>query len=373
MLISGVLSLPNGRRTRARHREQLIPAFTLVELLVVIAIIGILVALLLPAIQAARESARRTQCINHVKQIMLGMHNHVSTKGVFPSGGSKPWARIEDYVSSGGVPFGPATQGISWAYQILPYLEEQAVHNLRTTGQLQESPVTIYNCPSRRGPTRHVTTLAFLMDYCAVVPAPSRSEIGDIAFNKYLERVSAYDDLWGCERREFWGGPNVPRLTYVSKDSMGTKYRGFLGTIVRSDLWVEDSGSQITTGFYVKISVAKITDGTSKTLVISEKRLHPSLYITGAWHDDRGWSDGWDPDTLRSTICSFGPDKELVDANNATEVDVAGLRIGSAHVSGMTAGFADGSVRTLSYDVNQELLNRMAHRRDGETIDTEGL
>src|SRR5690242_18409839 len=96
-------------------------AFTLVELLVVIAIIGVLVALLLPAIQSAREAARRTQCKNQLKQIALAIHNHVNTFGVFPTGGAKIYPNIEDYVA-GGIPLGPIKQGLGWGYQILPYL-----------------------------------------------------------------------------------------------------------------------------------------------------------------------------------------------------------------------------------------------------------
>src|SRR5215213_9263319 len=121
--------------------------FTLVELLVVIAIIGILVALWLPAVQAAREAARRTQCTNHIKQMMLAMHNLESAKKAFPSGGIAPYAAIENYLTDSlsiprpanpkGAPLGPEQQGMSWAYQILPYLEESAVYDLKTTDALQ--------------------------------------------------------------------------------------------------------------------------------------------------------------------------------------------------------------------------------------------
>ena len=85
--------------------------FTLVELLVVIAIIGILVALLLPAIQAAREAARRTHCKNQLKQIGLGIQNHANTFRVFPTGGAGPYPKIEDYVVRSANPSVPTNKG----------------------------------------------------------------------------------------------------------------------------------------------------------------------------------------------------------------------------------------------------------------------
>src|SRR5450755_1750874 len=113
----------NWPKERAMRR-----GFTLVELLVVIAIIGILVALLLPAIQAAREAARRTQCKNNEKNIGLAILNHVDTFKVFPTGGARYLQTgfgIEQNIE-GGKPLGPDRQGLGWAFQILPFMEETA-------------------------------------------------------------------------------------------------------------------------------------------------------------------------------------------------------------------------------------------------------
>ena len=138
-----------------RHKRR---AFTLVELLVVIAIIGILVALLLPAVQAAREAARRNQCVNNLKQLALGCMNHHSTIGHFPTGG---WGWF--WVGDADRGFG-ADQPGGWVFNILPYIEENTLHDLAGDGSFDTmstqqhintrevvlSPVTMISCPSRR-------------------------------------------------------------------------------------------------------------------------------------------------------------------------------------------------------------------------------
>jgi prepilin-type N-terminal cleavage/methylation domain-containing protein len=171
-------------------------AFTLVELLVVIAIIGILVALLLPAIQAAREAARRTQCKNNLKNIGLSIHNFNDTFKFFPTGGSVPNPKIEDYLRDSatqtdatkriGPPNGPLEQGLGWMYQILPYLEEGAVKGIVQHTQLDGVVIPLYNCPSRRGPTKGADPdYPSLVDYAGATAGPTRSEIGN-NFNDYL-------------------------------------------------------------------------------------------------------------------------------------------------------------------------------------------
>ena len=118
--------------------------FTLVELLVVIAIIGILVALLLPAVQTAREAARRIQCTNNMKQIGLGVVMHHDAKKIFPTGRNTT-----------------DQNGVSWAFRLLPYMEEQPVFDAYReefrvdadeNALAMRSPVNSYFCPSRRAP-----------------------------------------------------------------------------------------------------------------------------------------------------------------------------------------------------------------------------
>jgi prepilin-type N-terminal cleavage/methylation domain-containing protein len=356
-------------------------AFTLVELLVVIAIIGILVALLLPAVNSAREAARRTQCMNQVRQIGLAILNHESSVGTFPSGGVAPWPNIEDY-STGGTPFGAERQGLSWAFQILPYLEENAVHDLDSTARLAETPISIYFCPSRRSPTfvtfealqangripSWANTVgnygAWLMDYASMQPIAVPPDITAAQFD-----AIASDN--GCRQgRGFWGdlSPGGFGSAPRPRDDM-TLFNGFNGIIVRSSTYVtpgsgpNPSPQDITKLHYGKIAKPRnVKDGMSKTGMVAEKRLMIHDYAAEPEvGDDRGWSDGWDYDTVRLAICP-----PTQDGRDPLENEAERMTMGSSHSGGFHCVYADGAVHLLNYGIDIRTLNFISHRSDGQ-------
>jgi prepilin-type N-terminal cleavage/methylation domain-containing protein/prepilin-type processing-associated H-X9-DG protein len=376
-----------GSRTCARY------AFTLVELLVVIAIIGILVALLLPAIQAAREAARRTQCKNQLKQIGLGIQNHASTFGVFPTGGARTAPKIEDYVVGvvNGNPLGPDKQGLGWAYQILPYLEEGALRGLTTQVQLKAATIPLYLCPSRRSVAEAKTTAAnqndeavFLIDYAAAQPCTVHCPVGSVGCPDpaplYNPRdavpltPASYQTNWPS----IWGGKN-----------MNAKLQGnqqvYDGVIVRSPWLRVDSlsapgqpGGRFLTGTSRPIKFAKIVDGTSHTFLLGEKYVRSDSYEGGGYSDDNGWSDGWDPDAIRSTCFQPYKDSDGFQYQSLGPADPFGHDkdipyFGSAHSGGLNCIFADGSIHTLNYDIDVVLFNALATRAGEEVIGADAL
>jgi prepilin-type N-terminal cleavage/methylation domain-containing protein/prepilin-type processing-associated H-X9-DG protein len=357
--------------------------FTLVELLVVIAIIGILVALLLPAIQAARESARRLECKNKLKQIGLAIQNHVDSYKVFPTGGAEYNPVITNYLDASGKPYGPDKQGLGWAFQILPYLEEGAIHGLNTNEKLQASVVPLYVCPSRRFPgqatSANVANKAISMaDYAAAQPCTVQCQAGSPGCSsppqRYTPSPTATPAAYAANAPSFWGG-----LAWT-KPLMLKDYQVYDGVIVRTAWnWAQKK-------FYSNsahpTTMAKITDGTSKTFLVGEKYVRSDLYSGGvSWSDDKGWSDGWDLDVMRSTCFPPLQDNDPVgfsiQPQNGTG-DIFGdhadiYYFGSAHTSGFNAAFADGSVHTLGYDIDVVLLNSIATRAGDETVDTSGV
>jgi prepilin-type processing-associated H-X9-DG protein len=354
----------------------------------VIAIIGVLVALLLPAVQAAREAARRTQCTNHLKQLGLAGLNFETTYKYFPTGGTDNFPEFEHYFT-GGKPNQPLRMSLGWAFQLLPFLEQENIKNAAQSVAggssadpraglriLAATPVPGYNCPSRRGPTLSQEQLNewagwrfYLIDYAAATAAPTRAEMPD-DFDDFLTAPGGDPDrlnlLWnGCE--DCSGFPGTCAGPVRARWSQAV----FRGITQRVD-WVQNAANDplaCSLGFTQKVSFQQISDGSSNTLWIGEKRLRPSQYELSTGHDDRGWSDGWDADIIRSTIWPFGPD---VDDPQFADADAA-YSFGAAHPSGMNALFGDGSVHFLNYEVDREAFNLLGHRSDGETIDARAV
>jgi prepilin-type N-terminal cleavage/methylation domain-containing protein/prepilin-type processing-associated H-X9-DG protein len=357
-----------------RQINKSIRGFTLVELLVVIAIIGILVALLLPAIQAAREAARRTECKNNLKNIGLSVINHNDTLKMFPTGGAF-WSPILDNFVEGGRAVGPEKQGLGWGFQILPYLEEDAIAGLTEHTQLGPTVVPLYACPSRRGVKKVAQPdgLFTLTDYAGIHPCTKIWTRDALPLNLSTEPTS------GTVRNYFVkpvtdqpGFSNMPD----EEDACPPANAVYDGVIVRSpfrsDPGAYDYQFQKMYGVFVSnvprpVTMRKITDGTSKTMLISEKHIPSPAYDGGSASDDRGWTDGWDPDTMRCTCIIPRNDSDIFPEHSGSppfwnNPSWYTLLLGSAHPGSFNAVFADGSVRSINYDIELFVLNAMGTR-----------
>jgi prepilin-type N-terminal cleavage/methylation domain-containing protein/prepilin-type processing-associated H-X9-DG protein len=369
--------------------------FTLVELLVVIAIIGILVALLLPAVQAARESSRRAQCRNHLKNIGLAILNFEGTKRVFPTAGARNLTQgfqLEQNIE-GDTPLGPERQGLGWAFQILPYIEETSAYEITKTSELQQVVVAIYVCPSRRQPRTswspaYQTVYAFL-DYAGAVPCtyetPARTVRYDAATGVPLTPASLR-----ALASSYWGGKAAGGGTTVPNNTL------YDGVIVRCpwDWEGTDPGGKQLGKFHTNVTglvkTADVTDGTSKTFMIGEKYIRGDNYDGSTDNvnrnsDDRGWTDGFDGDIMRSCCYppiqdsdSIGWDKFLKNYFNddhgnfpffGTNSNV--LHFGGPHNSGINVVYADGSVHFVRYEIDPVVFNSLGTRNGDEALDSE--
>ena len=313
--------------------------FTLVELLVVIAIIGILVALLLPAVQSAREAARRMQCQNNMKQTGLAMHNHHDAKNHFPHG-------VYNYLDSTGStppPYGPMPLDPQkskqdrrcWFHDMLPYIEQQALYD-----QFDQHMKTGQSALAFQGMMTVVSSMC--------CPSDGNSP----------------------KLKTFWGG-------------LGTEHQGFSGNLVllAGSGYFNEGGvakSAELDGLFFSISevsIGQIKDGTTNTLLVTELLLSPDI----GSHDIRGryynpahggvlFSTRIPPNTLvpdRLNWCGKNPIPDAPCEYVGTNMFVTAR---SNHSGGVNVGLADGSVRFLSEHIDANLYKALGSRNGGEVI-----
>jgi prepilin-type N-terminal cleavage/methylation domain-containing protein len=368
--MNNIISMRDGashsRSALTRSRN----AFTLVELLVVIAIIGVLVALLLPAIQAARESARNAQCKNNLKQIGLAMLNYESSNRTFPAGGwSFRWMGDPNQGMGARQPGG-------WIYQVAPYMENQNVTMVggglsgdalkQALKQQLSATMPSFNCPSRRPAVGY-----------PALEKPFNCELPDTAAK------SDYAANAGSREVKPAAGLPLPNATFT--DCL-EGYPACGWAISDSRIAADWNGIVCSrTG----ARIGQISDGTSKTIAAGEKWVMAKFYEMASerepsfeGNDNPGDNGsmylGYDWDSIRwanGEINGSGqPEGSLPRKDTEVRTDggqaVGGatyiLNFGGPHASTMNLVYADGSTHSVEYDIDPLVWNAMGGRDDGD-------
>lgn len=343
---------PLATSTRAR-------AFTLVELLTVIAIIVVLIALLFPAMQSMRETARRGLCANNVKQFATAALSHEVAQGHLPSGG---WGSM--WVGDGDRGFGPSQPG-GWVYSSLPYVEQKVLWDLPVDGapnqlaaaqlngalQMCRAVLPTAACPSRRPAKRfpdpaNGTTIA----HNAALNNPDDNTVGrcDYAANGGSTTNASLID---------WTGPAA------SVDLANPRPAGDMSWPDRNAAAADPVNGLTGLVFTCsRIQSDAISDGASNTYLLGERYIDRAQYDTGtALGDDGCWAAGASNDLIRTG--GWPPRQDRRGLDNGAE-----LWFGGPHASSFCMAMADGAVVWISYSIAPNVHAMLSNRLDGGVI-----
>lgn len=312
-------------------------AFTLVELLVVIAIIGILVALLLPAVQAARESARRAQCTNNIKQLGLGVLNFESSMKLIP------YNRYSDYgyPTAWGTSTGPGAKAWSWIASILPYIESSELYDQGgVPNQVFGNNVAVgTNIPMLFCPSDEMKT------YSPINRAKSRYMAGIL-----LVALTNYKGVLGSN---YGWGPWAN-----------------IGANGQYEPWAFGDGILPAQGFANPIKLSQVTDGTSKTFVAGEQVWNESRSSCPTT-DCYGMGFSWAHTIEATATAAIYPNLAVPGVDpSPTKPDLT-IHNGfsSLHPGGLNFVYADGSVRFINDSIAIGVYRAQGTIKGGETFD----
>ncbi len=337
--------------------------FTLVEMLVVITIIGILIGLLLPAVNAARESARNADCKNKLSNLGKACMAHEQAQEIFPTGG---WGAL--WVGDPDRGYGTQQPG-GWLYNILPHTDLIALHDLGRFGssnagtvqQLVSNPWPLVSCPTRHRPAlaNFAGTIANNCGGVAVSASANpafqvartdyAANCGDAALNQYGPGPT---DESAAAQNTYFGARITPGLGAF------TTCRGIcfeLSTMRKDD----------------------VKDGCSQTILAGEKYLAPNCYgmgAAGSGCDTGNLYEGMSSDVLRTTFQA--PMQDRLGVTNIV-TDTLGkpnvVAFGSSHPNAANFVFCDGSTLSINYLVNPETFRRLGTRAEGMPVDMSTL
>lgn len=316
---------------RPRLSTRNVRGFTLIELLVVIAIIGVLIALLLPAVQMAREAARRIACANNLKQIALGFHNYHEAHNAFPIGG---YGGGLPTIAAGQTAGARALRIGSWGQSLLPYLEQAPLYNSINQDLWYIQP---------ENSTAGGTILSVFL--CPTSPNPSKTRPnGDSPSNSLPYGRSDYGGNYGERALRCYPGTGCPNT-----------YGGPSGA----------RGMVLTSAEPIN-SVATILDGTSNTIAIGEA----SEALHGLWIGHKNFMDQSAPINARNGTASTWGSCQVAPTSpflNKIGCDF-GQEFACHHPGGAGFAFADGSARFLKETVDPKVLAALLSRSGGEVI-----
>ena len=308
---------------------------TLVELLVTISIIGVLIAILLPAVQSAREAARRAQCQNNLKQIGLAYAMYEDSFGHLPSSG---WGYL--WMGDPDMGSGPKQPG-GWIYNVLPFLEESNVRQIgrgldlnakrQQLSRLKAHVIPLFHCPSRRA------AIGYPADEISI----NADQPNTVAKTDY----AANGGTWPITGT----GPTDLSCLQTYPDCEWN----------HTEAWIDKRFDGITTERSA-IRLVQVEDGLSKTVMIGEKYLNPEHYDTGTTRSDNNamyQGNDWDICRWISRLSTPMPDKVGVSSSR---------KMGSAHTAGFFAVMCDGSGRLVSFDIDPEVFQSLGDRSEGD-------